>query len=241
MTDKIKTFTNNVIIKMLYINLKLEYMSFSISTASTNLNNLSFKNSFLNLTNCEMTLKKQKIIPQNEYLHYFKIDWDLKNNFCFPIKNKTQTKTISYNLFSENGTLIDKKYCLNEKMLVKIPIDTKVFNLTLYNKYKESGLANNIFDPDDPFYTDRCLINKINNTEVTILGRRQLYQNLTLDCSKNCILVGIEDIGYVNCNCNITMNDEFSASITNSILKIITNVNIEILKCWHVVFIYVSY
>jgi len=114
-------------------------------------------------------------------------------------------------------------------------------NLTKYQYYADLGV--NIFDPEDPYFTDRCIPIRKNSTQSTILSRRDEFSKFQLTCSPGCVLKGINiTSGYMDCNCKVTDNNiKIFSEIGNKVLSIITSVNIEILKCVEAVFSYVYF
>jgi len=179
----------------------------------------------------------QGIIPQNESLGY---EMGYYNNKSLSIPNTTKSDSVTYTLFAENGTSINKDYCANVTTTMSIPIPGNI-NLTNYQYYADKGI--NIFDPNDPYFNDRCIPIRKNSTETTILGRRDEYSGVELSCSEGCLFKGINvTTGYLDCDCNLTNAEtEVFAQVGNQVLGIISSLNIEIVKCWEVVLSYVKY
>ena len=157
------------------------------------------------------------IISKSEYITYSKID---ANNSTF----------VKFDIFAQNGTEIDKNYCSNVSTTVSFPIG---LNVTKYQEFLDEGI--DLLDPNDPYFSDRCIPVRKNSTSTTILSRRSDYFNITLMCSPGCKLKGINTTtGYMDCDCNIKDDAPIFSAIGNSELGVISSFNLEIVKCWDI-------
>ncbi len=201
--------------------------------------------SIIDLTNCQNILREKEIIGKNEYIHFSKIDWNPSIKIPpHPDDGIAKTNSVSYELFTSKGEKINKDYCKDVKTKVDIPlINTNSFNMTMFQEFNKRGI--NIYDPNDEYYTNRCIPIKSTDNETSILSRRQLYEktNTTLTCSIGCELKGIDPkIHYMNCDCSIGgKTQEIGSEIAESFVTAIADFNIEILKCYKTTFKYVNY
>ena len=221
----------------------------SIQLASTSLNTVVKEQaqrsgiSVIDFTNCETKLKQKGIISQTDSLFYLKIDWNPSLKIP-PYENDGITKTISvtYELLTTKGLLLETGYCLNEKTIIQIPlISSASFDLT--NFASLLALGYNIFDPNDLYYTDRCIINKLTDSTNSILSRRNNWNGISLTCSTGCKLTSITTVNsttYLNCECYTNSKLEVGTLIEKSNLSTISSLNNEIVKCYKLFFSYVS-
>ena len=190
-------------------------------------------------------LKEQGIIGESEYLSYAKTDWNPEVKVPKDTSGLPQTATVTYELFSQNGSAIDKSICDSVPVQVDIPLNTSLFNMTEYQMYADKGF--NIFDPQDKFFMDRCVPVGIDSAEATIQGRRKLYANVSLSCSGGCVMKGINSTtGFMICDCNMQSKDpnaEIGSDIASKLLKTVTTLNLEICKCWEnvIAFVFIFY
>jgi hypothetical protein len=96
------------------------------------------------------------------------------------------------------------KICENTTSIVSLPIptDTVIYkNKDTIIDFQRKGI--NLMDISHPFFNDRCFkYEEESKKEYTILQRRKYYffsQSLT--CSEGCIYNGIDENGYIKCNC----------------------------------------
>ena len=100
----------------------------------------------------------------------------------------------------------------------------------------------NIFDKSDPFYTDICFhFESPNNKDITLKDRLlEYYPNITL-CDKGCENKGIDsskEFAICECRFNDIINNEeildnyLIGDTISDVLEIITNMNLEVLKCF---------
>ena len=77
--------------------------------------------------------------------------------------------------------------------------------MTKYKEFLDQGY--DIYDPNSPYYTDRCIPILKNSSKTTILSRREEFDNITIECGTGCIFNGINTTtGYLNCQCLVKIN-----------------------------------
>ena len=140
---------------------------------------------------------------------------------------------------------------------MKIVIRTSLFDNSKVDeelvKYF-SKLNINIFDINDPFFTDICLNFSKDGKDVPLNDRIKLYfQNVSL-CEDGCIYVGINFETYeVECSCDASRpNTDFDINkilldnpLTNEVFGFLKNSNLSVLKCFkqafNIKFILINY
>ena len=184
-------FTDSLLKKNLANNESQSYYSkyINILVSKTDLNNiqkdteiaLSKQLALVNFSECENFLRDQGYINKTEVMSYTKTDWsgDLKDNSTNT--NNTSSSSVSFSMYSSNGTLIDKSLCSN--------IST---NIQLYVKDINSTDLGDKGDPNSEYFNSLCIPMRINDTAYTINDRRQNeFDNKNTVCSAGCTYLGI--------------------------------------------------
>ena len=221
----------------------------TIQLASTSLNTVVKEQaqqsgiSVIDLTNCEAKLKLKGVITQTDSLFYLKIDWNpILKVPSYQNDGLTKTISVTYEILTTKGILLETGFCLNDKTTIQIPLlNSESFDLT--NFASLSALGYNIFDPKDPYYTDRCIINKQTDLTNSIISRRNKWNGISLLCSTGCKLTSITTVNsttYLNCECYTNSKLEVGTLIEKSNLSTISSLNNEIVKCYKLFFSYVS-
>ena len=160
----------------------------------------------------------------------------------FYVIRKSAPPQINYYLYNpDNAEKLDLSACSGSKLAIK----TSVFNNGNVDEQLVKYFSNlkiNIFDITDPFFTDICFNFSKDGKDVPLDDRIELYyQNVSL-CEDGCTYIGINfDTYEVECSCNVhnegTNNNVNIAKtfldnpLSNEVFGIITNSNIEVLKC----------
>ena len=144
------------------------------------------------------------------------------------INNSSNFSSVSYSLYYSNGSKINIDQCKYSKTSIEVYVGNNKF-------INESNLGRNlffdIFNPKSPYFNDRCIPLKINDTEFTINERRKKFSGYEIHCSIGCIYLGVNaSTLYTKCSCNTTRN-ELIANITATILNAITSSNLNIILC----------
>ena len=161
----------------------------------------------------------------------------------FLIIRKNASPQISYFLYHpDTGEKLDLSICSGTKLAIKTSIfDNSKVNENLVKYFAD--LKINLFDIKDPFFTDICFIYAKDGKDVPLEDRVKLYyQNVSL-CEEGCAYMGINlDSFEVECSCelqdqsNKNNNEAIAKSIldnpiSNEVFGVITNSNLEVLKC----------
>ena len=162
----------------------------------------------------------------NESLLIYKID--LVSNFATP--------KIEYLVYSQNKTQLDLKYCNDVKIFINSPINTqKLDDFELIKDLNKNGI--DLYNQNDSFFNDRCNNQNINDSDIPLSLRRELFfQNNSL-CEKNCQYEGIDlNNNKVKCNCDVKVETNFTVneekSINNFGDNVIGSINFDIIYCY---------
>ncbi len=152
-----------------------------------------------------------------------------------------KSPSVSFKLYSTNGSKINKSLCANTTTDLKIPLK----NLDSLNLKKIDAIAKRgyeIFNSNSTYFNDRCIPIRGGDEAETIQGRRKDFQNLTFGCAGGCQFGGINTTtGYANCNCKTSStSEEIGTKFVNKILDSFNSTNIEIMRCFKTVFSYVN-
>ena len=159
------------------------------------------------------------------------------------IIRKNAPPQITYYLYHpDTGEKLDLSICSGAKLAIKTSIfDNGKVNEKLVKYF--SNLKINIFDINDPFFTDICFNFAKDEKDVPLDDRIELYyQNVSL-CEDGCVYMGINLETYeVECSCDVQItqtnnnNGDIAKSfldnpLSNEVFGVITKSNIEVLKC----------
>jgi len=189
----------------------------------------------INFQACEQYLKDNNLLKQNESISYSKIDWDstIKKNINV---NTTNSSSVSYSLYSSNGTEINKTLCagINTEILIPIPG---------FNKEMAANLTKNgfdLYDPNSTYFSDLCIPMKLNDTAVTVEDRSKELNTLGLTCSSGCTYKSINlTIGYISCLCDTNGPKEMASEFGEIVINVFLQSNIAIATCFKTVFKFV--
>ena len=185
----------------------------------------------IGLDECIDIVKTKNIIIQNIVVE------------IFYIIRKSAPPQINYYLYHpDTGENLDLSSCSGAKLAIKTSLfDNGKVNEELVKYF--SNLKINIFDINDPFFTDICFNFSQDGKDVPLDDRIELYyQNVSL-CEIGCTYIGINLETYeVECSCDVqnsqsnNNNGDIAKSlldnpISNEVFGVITNSNIEVLKC----------
>ncbi len=160
----------------------------------------------------------------------------------FYIIRKSTAPQINYYLYHpDTGEKLDLSVCSGAKLAIKTSIfDNGKVDEELVKYFSNLGI--NIFDIKDPFFTDICFNYNQQGKDVTLEDRIRLYyQNITL-CEDGCSYIGVNLENYeVECSCDVKSEDKpieenniknlLDNPISNEVFGVITNSNLEVLKC----------
>ena len=135
--------------------------------------------------------------------------------------------------------------CEDETINIYVPTNLDNDTLDTYKEFKDQGY--DIFNANDIFYNDICTkFTSINNTDVTLNDRKDLYYNGSqIFCQENCQYqeIDIESQNAV-CECSVSSNTEITfesqvfsgIEIITSFYEVIKFSNFLVLKCYKLFF-----
>ena len=138
--------------------------------------------SSIDLGPCEERLRTYYSIPSRESLLIYKVDLKYPDNLCTYVKYEV------YNPVDLQPCNLS--ICKEVNIVINSPVDLDDMTSLLYDSLKNSGY--DLFNENDSFYNDPCTTyTSINNTDITLADRKQLYKNNSLNislCQSGCEL-----------------------------------------------------
>ena len=191
--------------------------------------------SILDLGQCEMKLKNEYNINDNDSLIYLKQE---------NISSETSEKKIEYEVYEPyNFTKLNLSICDGENINIYVKLHLSEETKAIYENLKSMGF--NMFNINDPFYQDICITYKSeNNTDIILSDRiNYIYNNKDSKCQSNCEFSSyLPNSLYLNCSCihveeNNKEKTKFSGKkIYESFYDVLKYSNYKILKCYELVF-----
>lgn len=94
-----------------------------------------------------------------------------------------------------------------------------------------------IFDPLSQVYQDRChiLLDPASGKDTTVGFRiRNFFSNSSISCASSCTFGGLEENGYVVCNCQgiINSNEPINRFVNAAVVPTYSTINHEVIKCF---------
>jgi hypothetical protein len=168
---------------------------------------------------------------------YYKNSEDLiysKIDYTVPMLNNTSSfnnndTAVNFFVYDKIGNLYDLSQCSNINTNINLPVKNSKINIPLARQFSTNFNNANLYDLNDPFYTDICFTYSYNTnifktvytsimknnvtfssnnlTDMPLKYRRLLfYKNMTISCNSQgqwCIFKGFTtDKDYAICECN---------------------------------------
>ena len=217
---------------------------FSVEIASQDKSNekenreASLKNklSIANFTLCENRLKSHFNISQNVTLLYKKMEFDSKTDLS-RAADPFGSRGVSFEFY--NPDTLDKlnsSICSEILTPIKIPFK-KIERLTI-SLYLANLAVNkdvDIYNKESPGFYSRCVKSKDLNTSADTsmsFRRNKLFQNETLECSSICSYQGLDENGYIQCDCTTSGKQEISNTGSDFFFNPIPPMNYDIITCY---------
>jgi hypothetical protein len=225
------TINQTILVGDTYINAQLYK-----SDASNKNNDIALKNdlSIVLSENCTKQLQKEYgiedslIILKTEYDSSMNLD-----NLDDPnISNSVNYKVFDPNTREELNTNICDSYPIRVKTKIKVP---KLINFPYYKEMKDQNI--DIYDINSPAFNEICVYHIDTETgfDTTVNWRRKFYyQNISVICAdSNCTYAGLDDEGYVNCDCYyLTPDDELTSDFESYVLNEVSVWNFDVIYCY---------
>jgi hypothetical protein len=179
---------------------------------------------------CDVLLRAYYNITDDDEILY------VTNNFDQSLSSNGLNSYTLTAYDSGTRTKLDINLCQNISQSVEIPLSNQTgFNLTQINQLKDQGY--NVFDQNDPLFTDRCsiYIDKSTGMDTSLTWRRNhLYQQRKPMCiGINCTLQGVSENSYIKCNCTGLQSDsQVFNEIFDSIISSVSELNVGITVCY---------
>jgi hypothetical protein len=124
--------------------------------------------------------------------------------------------------------LLDKSYCTEQVISIKVPIVLTTSEQQRYNRLKKDGIDS--FNPNDEAFNSNCLsyIDSETGYDTTLGYRMRSYFTNRPEClANNCEYKGMEkDNSYINCECRGGW--KVSEGFSNNILTCSTKIKVSI-------------
>ena len=192
--------------------------------------------SIIDLGDCESKLKKINNIPDSNSLIILKFEKYYENS---------TTKNVQYEIYNPINLqkITDLSVCDDDKIDIYVPTNLDNKTLAIYENLKKKGY--DIFNPNDTFYNDICTkYTSVNQTDLTLNDRRNIFYTEQNFCQENCQYNGINlEIMHAKCECSLQTTEidyeskEFIGfEIISSFYEVLKYSNIHILKCYKILF-----
>ena len=183
----------------------------------------------IDFNKCEELLRQTYKIPEHEKLIICKMD--------FTDADSEITNQVEYQVYRENGMFLDIKICNSLTIDVYHPI--KEEGISLLNESISFYPEIDIFDPQDPFYTDVCFPFEINKSDVMLKDRQEYFFKGMPLCEINCVYDSINyNTNKIKCICEtkqhiINKNKTFPVITADFPKQRFGYLNFDVLKCYN--------
>ena len=175
----------------------------------------------VDLSQCEILLKRQYQIPENESLIIVKYDI---------INSSSITNEVEYSIYDKNGNKLDKIFCNEVKNEIMYPINVNLdINLDYAKEMHIKGI--DIYNINDDYFTSLCTTYTKKGLNILSERRNNEYKNISF-CSSNCEYKEIDYLTHkVKCECS---NDNIIQSKSSFNPDTFFPSALTIIKCYNV-------
>jgi hypothetical protein len=178
-------------------------------------------------------------IPNENEIYFSKVDYETNQaGTNSSIGTPHNSKLITYSVFDSFGNKLNISVCSNVTITVSIPItNTSNLNFTLYEMYKQYGV--DFFNPNDPFFHDRCFSFSDSISDFTLNDRiAEIYQNVSTYCDNSgslnddynsCVYDQMEE-GFIDCTCGGN-STSIQGGVFTEFLTPLTKSNFMVIEC----------
>ena len=150
--------------------------------------------SSIDLGDCEQALRRENNINDDDTLLISKID---------VLSETALTPLVDYAVYDSVGRPLDMSVCLNSDIRISYPI-LNTATIQFGRAYELSSLGYDLYNPEDPFYNDKCAPFANSSVDVPLKDRREEFYIEVPFCGSNCRYEGINyTTSKVNCNCSV--------------------------------------
>ena len=190
--------------------------------------------SSIDISQCELLLRREFDIPPSESLIIAKYDI---------INSTALINQVEYKVYRSDGTELPLTLCNSVNVDISYPLNSEFkdeIDFLSAQKYNEEGI--DVFNSNDPFFSDPCYVYQINGSDVVLSDRREeIYQNVTL-CENNCRYDGIDYAKKrIQCACETKeeiklIKDDYKELQNNNMkfMNEIVSTNLYLSKCYNV-------
>ena len=202
-----------------------------------NMSNNNLNISIIDLGPCEVILRKEYHINDNDSLIFIKNENSAK---------RPSEKNVNFEVYEPySKTKLNLSICDDSPISIYLPMELSENTKQLYEQTKELGY--NMFDLNDPFYQDICItFDSSNGTDISLSDRIDyIYNNDDTQCQPNCQFSNYSiESKYMECSCstnenannNNLKNDKFnSKKLYESFYDVLKYSNYKILKCFRII------
>lgn len=201
---------------------------------TSNVSDIRNELSSIDLGQCEIILRKEYGLDDNDDIIVAKFDYYIKGD------NDDIVDQVEYLVYDSKGNKLDISVCKEKNVTISIsyPIDIDDDVKEAAKDMLNDGI--DVFNSKDEFFNDICSTYVTeNNTDVILKDRRaDFYKNFSF-CEEGC---DYESFNYttsrVKCNCEIKTEVNDIKEKTNNYQSFISNIssmtNISIVKCYKV-------
>jgi hypothetical protein len=169
----------------------------------------------------------------------------VKNDIASEISdNESYGAGVIVNMYNgETKARIDLSTCSGDHVVIKSSLAS---SRSIYNDkfiyYFERGF--NIYDPNSPFVNSRCypVLDKDTAYDTTLNYRRlNIFGNKKINCiGATCIYSGIDDNGYIICECSSITPNRINVIIEDISLSSLNTIWLDIITCADTIFSVIS-
>ena len=194
--------------------------------------------SFIDLGECETSLKKANHIPLDSELIIFKKQKNGVDGSDMDVQFEV------YNPF--NYEKLDLSVCENTTIDLYVPLQLSEELEKICENFAEQGY--NPFDLGDKFYREICTpYNSENGTDVLLDDREEFFYYPLAEqmvCQNNCVFSSYSlDTKYMKCECGINkplvtldLKHISKENVFNSFLSTLQSTNYKVMRCYNLVF-----
>ena len=207
--EEMKSILNETVFDMIEVNNTMRGDDYAIQVYPSNFPFANDGLAYLDISQCESVLRRHYNIPDDEEIIIAKIDYLINN-------------TVDYYVYDINWNFLSLAPCEGISSEISFPFDNGINN----------DMGVNVFDKDDPFFTDICVPYVIKGRDVPLKARIELYYVSNNYCEDTGCEYG--DISYINhrisCKCIINGSEkEKEKEIKYKVM------NFEVVKCFFLI------
>ena len=210
-------------------------INYNLTIKPINSDNEDNDSANINFTECENIIKEKYGLEEDETLTIVQLEIDNTNS-----NDRVLTNQVEYQIYLPNKTKVDTSICKDATITIEYPLNSnnmKSIDYDIVDQFKDTDV--NVFDINEPFFTDICTPYSSNGNDVILEDRHDyIYQNYSL-CDKNCERPIVDLINHkVTCQCKIKGNINTQTEINFQQIdnKKYSNSNLDVIKCYNLVF-----